>query len=381
MSRTYYCANCLNSFVQETDVCPNLACQTRKPRKGWGQLLGAGDTFDRRYHIIKMLAVGGAGITYLGRELGADDEPIDPDLAIKVLFHQRDSGPFLRRLANEAQILQDLNHPNIVECRGFVNRVGSEPYLLTLFERGGNLQEHIRRVGPVPPSVAAGILRQILYALDTGHRRGIIHRDLKPQNVLLRAQVTRNLIPHCLVADFGIAKVSGALADGLTQVGTFIGTPEYASPEQFTGEVPEPAGDVFAAGAVLYFTMTGKTPVTFSHRTDVGTSIRELLEGIPPVLPKSAGTEEEVGVLQEVLNNTMTANVKGRWAVRQILEHLQKLGRSDAWLLSDDPVEETPAPTDPLHSSTMVPGQQADDDEQHTFVMPLEPPPPTEPES
>src|SRR5687768_8962454 len=121
MASTHYCAKCLTTFVEDADACPNLACGSPKPKKGWGDLLGVGDLLDRHYQIVKPLAVGGAGLTYLAREVGADGASFGPDLAIKVLYTQRDAGPFLRRLSNEAQILQDLDHDNIVQCRGFVH--------------------------------------------------------------------------------------------------------------------------------------------------------------------------------------------------------------------------------------------------------------------
>jgi serine/threonine protein kinase len=369
MATTYYCAACLNSFSDNVHHCPNLGCHQSRPSRGWGALLTHGDVFDRRYHVVKMLAVGGAGITYLAQELSGDDVPFGPELAIKVLFAQRDSGPFLRRLANEAQILQDLQHPNILECRGFVNRVGSEPYLLTLFERGGTLQDHVRRVGPLPPDVAASITCQVLRALDTAHRRGIVHRDLKPQNVLLRSDVSRQIVPHCLVADFGIAKVSGTLSEGLTQVGTFVGTPEFASPEQFTGLAPEPAADVFAAGGVMYFLLTGRPPVTFSHRTDIPTCIRELLEAIPPTLPEIFD-QPTTEILQGALAGMMTAKVHDRWTATQVVEQLQQLTASTASLFPDDFPDGDTVDDDPMHFATMVPGDLFLDTDADTMDTP-----------
>jgi serine/threonine-protein kinase len=182
--------------------------------------------------ITRALAVGGSGLCYLAREIDDHGEPQPPDLAIKVLYAERYSGPFLRRLATEAQILQDLNHENIVECRGFVHRSGHAPYLITLYERGGSLADYVDARGPLPPVIAAGVLRQILLALSEAHQRGVVHRDLKPQNVLLREQVEDHETPRVRVVDFGIAKVAGSNA-GLTTVGSFVGTPEYAAPEQF----------------------------------------------------------------------------------------------------------------------------------------------------
>ena len=76
--------------------------------------------------------MGGAGVTYLAKELDHGGQPTGPDLAIKVLLAHRDHGPYLKRLATEAGILRELDHPNIVQCLGFVHRAGHTPYLVVL---------------------------------------------------------------------------------------------------------------------------------------------------------------------------------------------------------------------------------------------------------
>lgn len=323
MASTHYCAKCLTTFLEDPDACPNLTCGAAKPKKGgWGILLGAGDLLDRHYKIIKPLAVGGAGLCYLAREVDGDGEPIEPDLAIKVLYTQRDSGPFLRRLSTEAQILQDLDHPNIVQCRGFVQRTGHAPYLVTLFEHGGSLAGHIENTGALPPKVAAGILRQVLMALDVAHQRGVVHRDLKPENVLLSQPVDRDVVPHIRVADFGIAKVFGGVGARLTRVGSFVGTPEYAAPEQFEGLAPTPATDVFAAGGLLYHLLTAELPVKFSHRMDIENSFDELIRQLPPKLPPSSEDQEAQDILQDCINSMMQVEGGDRWTIQQILQRL-----------------------------------------------------------
>ncbi len=331
-NRLHYCARCLTTFGEDGDVCPNLACGTGRPKDGWAGLLGAGDLLDRRYRILRPLAVGGAGLTYLAREVDADGNAIEPDLAIKVLYTSRAEGSFLRRLSNEAQILQELDHDNIVTCRGFVQRAGMEPYLVTLFENGGNLQTHIERVGSLTPRIAAGVLRQILLALDVAHQRGVVHRDLKPDNVLLREQTTGDMIPHIRLTDFGIAKISGGLSSQLTQHGSFVGTPEYAAPEQFQGHGATAATDVFAAGGLLLFLLTGKPPFHFEQRTDIAASFRQMLDGLPPQLdPKQVvGTVDEIIVLQEILDNTMIAKTDHRWTIHQIIAQLNRILKGEA---------------------------------------------------
>ncbi len=325
MAQSNYCPHCMTTFLSDEEGCPNLGCARLRPETGWAVVLGEGDVLDRHYRIDRALAVGGAGLCYLAREVDDAGEPKPPELAIKVLYAQRDSGPFLRRLANEAQILQDLDHPNIVECRGFVHRVGHAPYLVTLFERGGSLADHVEEHGPLPAVSAAGILVQVLMALCVAHDRGIVHRDLKPQNVLLRERVEPEEIPMVRVVDFGIAKLSGGAGVGLTTVGSFVGTPEYAAPEQFSGGLATPATDVYAVGALLHYLLLGRPPIRFSHRMDIAHSYEEMRTQIPPQLPRDLGPDDEVRGLQRVLDQTMLPDPAARATARRVIDALSQL--------------------------------------------------------
>lgn len=317
----------MSSFDGDPEGCPGPACGARRPDEGWGTLLGGGDLVDRRYRVERPLAVGGAGITYLAREVDDAGQAQGPLLAVKVLYQARAAGPFLKRLTTEFSVLQELAHPNIVELRGFVTRAGQEPYLVTRFEEGGNLSQHVDRHGPLPPRAATGILRQVLLALETAHARGVVHRDLKPDNVLLRAPVGRDAIPEVRVADFGIAKVVGAQLHGnVTRAGAFVGTPEYAAPEQFLGQPPTPATDLFAAGGLLYFLLTARPPFLFRARQDVDQCLTELLEQLPvALLPSRDATPEEQRLLQHVLDLTMRESAGDRSTVPQVLQTLRPL--------------------------------------------------------
>jgi serine/threonine protein kinase len=322
---TRYCGRCLSTFESDPTACPNLGCGSKRPAEGWGVVLGEGDVLDRRYRVERCLAVGGAGLTYLAQELTDSGEPAGPRLAVKVLYNARASGPFLRRLSTEAQILQDLAHDNIVELRGFVHRAGSEPYLVTRFEEGGSLAHHLDRVGPLAPRVAAGVLRQVLLGLDVAHQRGVVHRDLKPDNVLLAQPVPGDVIPHVRVADFGIAKISsGGVGDRLTRTGAFVGTPEFAAPEQFEGQNPSAATDVFAVGGLFIFLLTGRPPFVFSHRDDIATSYEELLQQVPPKLQLAADHSTQT-LLQLVIEHTMALAPEKRWTIHRTLHALTPL--------------------------------------------------------
>lgn len=322
MPAANYCGRCLTTFTGEPPACTNLSCGSRQPDGGWDTVLDKGDVLDRHYLIERCLAVGGAGLTYKARELDSDNTPIGPDLAIKVLFAARDKGAFLQRLSNEAQILQSLAHPHIVACHGFVTRVGHAPYLVTRFERGGGLQEHIERVGPVRPKIAAAIAHQILTGLDKTHRAGVVHRDLKPDNVLLEEPVSATQVPHVRVADFGIAKMQAGVGDRLTRVGMFVGTPEYAAPEQFSGADPTAATDVFAMGGLMMFCLTGELPVHFSQRTDLPTTYQELLDQLPPQIPASVPDSDAKNALQALIDRVMAQSPEDRPTVPDVLAAL-----------------------------------------------------------
>jgi len=321
--RKQYCSRCLTTFGEDAEQCPNLGCRRKKPSRGWGVIFAQGDLFDRTYHIHNMLAVGGAGVTYVARELDGDDQEVGPRIAIKVLLAARDQGPYVRRLATEAQIIQELDHPNIVQYLGFVHRAGHSPYLLTRFEAGGSLLDHMRRVGTLSVQQAALVGRQICWALEKAHERDIVHRDLKPENVLLTRVVGPTDDPVVRVADFGIAKVRGSLGTNLTRVGAFVGTPHYAAPEQFVGGAVTEAADVYALGALIYFTMTARHVVRFADRIDPEDGFQLLCDNLPPKLERPGDDPVAVQRMQVVLAAAMEVDPLARCSVVELDVMLQ----------------------------------------------------------
>ena len=321
---TRYCSRCLNTFTDDSARCANMACDAGRPEGGWGELLEAGSLIDRTYRVQRRLAIGGAGITYLAREVDLHGVEVGPELAIKVLYAQRDTGSYLRRLATEAQILQGLRHPNIVECRGFVQRDGHSPYLVTRFESGGSLFEHVRQHGPLPVPVVAQVGRQLCWALQKAHEQGVVHRDLKPENVLLVRACALDEAPEVRVADFGIAKVSGGLGNA-TRVGSFVGTPLYAAPEQFLGLPPSPATDVWSLGAVLIFCVTGGSPLSGTGDMDVDEVREALLQTLPGRLLEVGRIH---GGLEPLLAAMMATEPTARLTVTEVEARLGALTRA-----------------------------------------------------
>ena len=321
--RTRYCSRCLTTFEGERDACPNLACQRNRPKLGWGLLLAKGDVLDRHYLVQKRVAIGGAGVTYLAQELDGEDCVTGDRLAIKVLYAQRDQGAYLQRLATEAQILLQLNHPHIVDIRGFVQRAGHSPYLVTRFEEGGSLLDHLSRSGTMPLNQVTAIGVNLCEALSQAHAQGVIHRELKPENILITHVPAKGEIPHLKLTDFGIAKVYGGLGTNLTRVGTFVGTPQFAAPEQFQGLPLTPAADVYSASAVLLFCVTLRPVLDQIDMGNPEKMLEGLLVGVPPLLEGEHG--QMLGGFNTFLQATMAFDPKDRVSIDQAAAMLSDL--------------------------------------------------------
>jgi serine/threonine-protein kinase len=154
-----------------------------------------------RYWLERELGRGGIGIVYLAREVR-----LDRPVAIKLLPPARAGDPRLReRFLHEARTAAKLSHPHIIPIFT-VEEVGAFVFFAMAYVEGETLTERVRRRGPLPPSEAARVLREIAWALAYAHSQGLVHRDVKPDNVVLERATGR-----ALVMDFGIAgEVRGA---------------------------------------------------------------------------------------------------------------------------------------------------------------------------
>ena len=351
--RSRYCSRCLTSFETEPEQCPNLSCKLEKPEGGWGIILADGQVFDRNYRIIRLLAMGGAGITYLAREIDDEGGDVEPRLALKVLFSSRNQGSYLRRLATEAQILQEMQHEHTAEYRGFVHRAGRSPYLITRFESGGSLLDHLRRVGTLPVRQAAAVGRQICMALEKSHEMGVIHRDLKPENVLIAAEVPPGQVPHCRVADFGIAKVSSSLNSNLTRAGAFVGTPHFAAPEQFIGGQVGTTSDTFAVGAILHFCMMGRHLLQFADRLAPEDSWQILVDSLPAQISRPDDPPGDVERMNRVLSLVMDPRPERRCTAPELSAMLAQIVDGQELVLPDRQASPLP-PAEVLRSSPTV---------------------------
>ncbi|MDA1230334.1 MAG: serine/threonine-protein kinase [Planctomycetota bacterium] len=222
------------------------------------------------YEIERELGRGGMGVVYLAKQ-----RSLNRRVALKVLRPgERTFGPLVRRFLDEAQHLARLRHPNIVSIHE-VGEAAGEPYFTMEFIDGSPLSAVIAR-GPLTPTGAVEILKQVASAVQHAHRHGIIHRDLKPGNVLIDHGGT------AFVTDFGLARDVSQSSE-LTQTGELLGTPQYMSPEQARGQTSliGESTDIHAIGLLLFEMLTGRPAFISTSPADV---LVRLLNEDPPLL-------------------------------------------------------------------------------------------------
>jgi serine/threonine-protein kinase len=228
-----------------------------------------------RYSLERELGRGGMGVVYLAREVR-----LDRPVAIKLLPPSTTADPRLReRFLREARTAAKLSHPNIIPIHA-VEEIGEFVFFAMAYVDGETLTERVRQRGPMPPSEAARVLRDVAWALAYAHGQGVIHRDVKPDNILLEQATGR-----VLVADFGIAGVVAG-AGGLV-AGEIVGTPEFMSPEQALGEAVDARSDLYSLGVVGYFAFSGTLPFEAEKATEV--LARQVTEPAPPLATASPG--------------------------------------------------------------------------------------------
>ena len=209
------------------------------------------DALADRYRIERQLGAGGMATVYLARDLKHDRQ-----VAVKVLRPELGAVLGADRFLAEIRITAGLDHPHILTLIDSGEADGRLYYVLP-FIRGESLRDQLAREQQLGIDEALAITRQIAGALDHAHRKGVIHRDIKPENILLHEG-------EAMLADFGIAlAVKEAGGSRLTETGLSLGTPQYMSPEQATGDRQLTArSDVYSLAAVCYEMLAGEPPVT-----------------------------------------------------------------------------------------------------------------------
>jgi len=249
-------------------------------------MLHSGQIFARRYEIRGVLGMGGMGVVYR-----AWDSELGEAVAIKTLrMEALQSEPAaLERFKQEIRLARKITHRNVVRTHDLGEVDGS--YFITMeFVEGQSLKHLIQSRGSLPINVVLTVGKQLCRALEVAHEQGVIHRDIKPQNMIVEPSGTLK------VMDFGIARLA-TRSEGMTQAGMAVGTPEYMAPEQLLGQEVDFRVDLYAAGAVLFESLTGRTP--FVADTPV-TLIAKQLEESPPS-PQSLNADVPTALAEAVL--------------------------------------------------------------------------------
>ncbi len=221
---------------------------------GAGAALAAGQRVGE-YVVDRPLGAGAMGGVYAGHH-----PVIGKRVAIKVLHAQlaasADAG---LRLVREAQAVNQVAHPGVVDVFAYGRLDDGRTYLVMDLVDGETVRARLRR-GPLPPAVAVEVIDAIARALDAAHARGVVHRDLKPDNVMVHDGPPLTV----KVLDFGIAKLrpqAGAPSTAtLTAQGSWMGTPAYMAPEQWSADGATAASDRYALGVMAYELLTGRPP-------------------------------------------------------------------------------------------------------------------------
>lgn len=226
-----------------------------------------------RYQVQRLLGRGGMGAVHLAHDL-----QLDRLVAIKELPEEYARVASLReRFLREVRMAASFSHPNIVPVYAVEEHGQSLAFVMGFIE-GESLAERVRRAGPLSARETLRLLLDVAYALAYAHGRGVVHRDIKPDNIMIERATGR-----ALLMDFGVARAIEPVPSqaGMTRVGEVVGTPEYMSPEQATGEALDGRSDLYALGLVAHFAVRGAAP--FAGDSAARVLVRQLTEALPPL--------------------------------------------------------------------------------------------------
>ena len=243
------------------------------------------------YRLEELIGQGGMSAVYR-----AEHVHLGKHVAVKILSpalaHDED---FRERFLRESRTAASIEHPNIIPIYD-AGEVDGRLYIAMRYVAGLDLKRLIEREGPLSLGRTLFFIEQITSALDTAHALGLVHRDVKPGNVLVVSGTER-----VFLTDFGVVKHSGST--GLTRTGYFLGTIDYAAPEQIEGRPVDARTDVYAVGCLVYECLTGAPP--FHRAGEMAVIHAHLTEDPPrpslkrPDLPPSIDTVVAVAMAKQ----------------------------------------------------------------------------------
>ncbi len=204
-----------------------------------------------RYRVLQQIGEGGMGQVYL-----AEHVRMKRKSAIKIMrpafVHEPEA---LQRFTREAENASKISHPNVASIFDFGETDEGLVYLAMEFIEGESLSGLLKREIAMHPVVAADIIAQAADALNAAHELGILHRDIKPDNIMVSKRQDGTFVVK--LVDFGIARTMERGTQQVTRTGFAVGTPEYMSPEQLSGDVLDPRSDQYSLALVAFIALTG----------------------------------------------------------------------------------------------------------------------------
>ena len=251
--------------------------------------LGPGEAFGSRYHIIRLLGIGGMGAVYQ-----AFDAELGMAVALKVIRPEASADPeaareMQQRFKQELVLARKVTHKNVVRIHD-LGEIGGIKYITMPYLEGADLAGLLQRSGKLSLPAALRIVRDVAAGLVAAHEAGIVHRDLKPANIMVAED-------RAIIMDFGIARLSAAFTAGqlaeatspetvaranaaMTTVGAIVGTLDYMAPEQARGEAVDQRADIYALGLMFSDMLVGR-PAPPDGVTDPLAALKWRMENAP----------------------------------------------------------------------------------------------------
>jgi serine/threonine-protein kinase len=258
-----------------------------------------------------MIGTGGMADVYIGL-----DTRLDRQVAIKVLRRDLARNPeFVARFRKEALAAGGLNHPGIVAVYDS-GEENNSPFIVMELVDGVTLRQKMLSK-QIPLARSLEIIKGILEALDYSHKKGIVHRDIKPGNIMITESGAIK------VMDFGIARATDDIGATMTSTWNVIGTAQYLSPEQATGELADGRSDLYSLGCLMYELLTGQPP--FTGDTPVSIAYQHVSAPLTPASQVKAGLDINLDrMLAVVLAKDPNSRYQNAEAMLADLEHVIK---------------------------------------------------------
>ncbi|MEM0896132.1 MAG: serine/threonine-protein kinase, partial [Verrucomicrobiota bacterium] len=203
------------------------------------------------YEILEVIAAGAMGVVFRAR-----DNQLERIVAIKMLSPlYAESDVAKERFRREAKAVAAIEHPHVISIYSVDQSKQGLPFLVMNYVNGQSLSDLLLKLDgrSLLVSEILRIGKAVAAGLDAAHQQGLVHRDIKPSNILLEGEG-----PGVWITDFGL--VRGRSEMTLTRTNMFLGTPEFAAPEQCAGQLVDERSDLFSFGAVLYYLATSRRP-------------------------------------------------------------------------------------------------------------------------